>query len=282
MAADKPAARAADRLPRARVRYAAAYGGNVASDGQTLAALLRQLRTGCGLSVRRLAERAVVDRRTIQRFERGQLRPRPSTLGRIAGALDPDRRAEILGQLVAAAGENIAEDNAAWSQYAAARVSEALRAGLVPLPAVHARAIRLSVASETMFWTSMRLTDLAAAVVEEPGSGFYDLMDLAHALDAESDLLRKDAGGTWKATPPRRHRGDPADVSPYAPPLGDLRAVWRWLRAWQCREGRLRPRSARERAIAETGARERRKARETPGPFPSADSRPPKERSAMK
>ncbi|MGH3295760.1 MAG: helix-turn-helix domain-containing protein [Trebonia sp.] len=256
----------AGSIPRARPRYAATCGGNVAGSGQTLAALLRQLRAEHGLSVRRLAERAVVDRRTVQRLERGQLRPRPSTLARIAGALDPDRRTEIRAQLVAAAGENIAADSAGWSRYATARIGEALRAGRVPFPAAHDRAVRLSVASEQMFAMSMKLTDAAAAAINKPGSRFRDLMNLSNALDAEYELLGKEVGSIWHATPPRRYRGDPVDVSPYPPPLGDLRAVWQWLWEWRVREGRLRPRSARERAIAETGARERQKVREAPAP----------------
>ena len=241
--------------------------------GQTLAALLKQLRAESGLSTRRLAERAVVARTTVQRLERGQIRPRPSTLGRIATALDPDRRAEILEQLVAAAGENIAADSNGWSRYQRRRVSKALLAGRLPMRAADARRIRLSVTSEAMFTASGNLTDMAAAAIDDPGSRCRDLLNLAEALGDESDLLGKEAGGIIKATPPPRHHGDPADVSPYPPSLGDLRAVWRWLWEWQAREGRLRPRSARERVIAETGARERQKVRETSTqPVPKARS----------
>jgi hypothetical protein len=119
-----------------------------------------------------------------------------------------------------------------------------------------------------MWQAAMELADLAAAALGKPGSRSGELLDLSDALQAESELLFTDAGGSiWKATPLRRYRGDPPDVSPYPPSLGDLRAVRRWLWEWQVREGRLRPRSARERAIAETGARERRKVSETAAPL---------------
>jgi len=87
--------------------------------------------------------------------------------------------------------------------------------------------------------------------------GCLDLLDLPDVLQTESRLLEEDVGRLWLGTPTHRHRGDPTDVSPYAPPLGDLQAVWRWLWEWQCREGRLRPRSPRECAIAATGERDR-------------------------
>lgn len=43
----------------------------------------------------------------------------------------------------------------------------------------------------------------------------------------------------------------------------------RWLREWQVREGRVRPRSARERAIAATGGKERQAATQAPEPPPA-------------
>jgi hypothetical protein len=234
--------------------------------GAALSVVLRQLRVGHGLSIRRLAERACVAPSTVQRLERGQLRPRPSTLRRIAWGLDPDRHVPIGDLLVDAAGHGIAPDGEAWSRYEARRVNQGLRAGRVPLPVAWDRSIRLSTTGDAMWRASVMLNDLAAAVIDKPGTRCDDLMNLSAALRAEGKLLEKAAGLTWGATPVRRRRGDPPDVSPYPPPLGDLRAVWRWLWEWQCREGRLRPRSARERAIAETGARERRKVSETPGP----------------
>lgn len=149
-------------------------------------------------------------------------------------------------------------------------MNDRLRAGLAPLPLRLERYIRLFTASEAMLSAAMSLSDIAAAVIDEPGSRFDDYMKLSSALRAESGLLLKDAGGIIHgAALPRRHRGDPSDVSPYAPSLSDLRAVWRWLWAWQVREGRIRPRSARERAIAATGERERQMVRDAPEPQPA-------------
>jgi transcriptional regulator with XRE-family HTH domain len=246
---------------RARGLYAAPYGSTGRTGGQTLAELLATLRAGRGLTVSRLAERAVVDRRTVQRLERGQLRPRRSTLARIANALDPDRRAEVLGELLAAAGDHVAEDTVGWDEYKTRRVDEAVRAGRWPHPTGWERAIRLSVASEQMFAMMMRIPDLAVAGA---GQRVRDLMDLHDALGDEYELLSKEAGSIIHVAPPRRHRGDPVDVSPVAPPLDDLLAVRRWLDEWRVREGRQEPRSARERAIAETGELERRRVRDAP------------------
>lgn len=248
--------------------------GPVAADGQALAVLLQRLRAESGLSTRRLAERAVVARTTVQRLERGQIRPRPSTLGLLAAALDPDRRAEILGQLVDAAGEHVAPDNEAWSRYKGRRVRKASRAGRVPLPSALERAVRLSAACEAMWAVARSLSDRAAGVVDEPGNLFLDCVNLGAALREESDLLKREVGTLVRGTvPPPRRRGDPVDVSPHPPAAGNLPAVRRWLREWRVREGRLQPRSARERAIAATGERERQKVSETAGPRPAATHR---------
>jgi DNA-binding XRE family transcriptional regulator len=58
-----------------------------------LAVAVRELRTERGLSVSALARRPAIDRRTIQRLVRGQLRPRPSLLWAIAYGADPDQSA---------------------------------------------------------------------------------------------------------------------------------------------------------------------------------------------
>ena len=260
--------RAASRAPRACAPHAATSPATGRSGVAALAALLRQLRTDHGLSTRRLATRAAVARSTIQRLENGRLRPRPSTLSIIAAAIDPDRRKEIRDQLVAAAGDDLAAHNERWSWYQARRLQVALEAGLVPLPVASERLLRLFTAGDAMWRTSMRLHDLAAAVIDEPGSRFNDFMRLSGALSDESDRLHKEVGMTFGETarPLRRWRGDPADVEPFPPPLNDLRGVWGWLWEWQCREGRLRPRSVRERAILATGERERQKVRDTPEP----------------
>jgi transcriptional regulator with XRE-family HTH domain len=59
-----------------------------------------------------LARRALVARSTIQRLEKGQLRPRPSLLAWVAYALDPDHAKVIRPALVEAAGgaDALAED----------------------------------------------------------------------------------------------------------------------------------------------------------------------------
>jgi len=244
---------------------------------QTLAALLRQLRSERGLSTRGLAERAGVARSTVQRLERGQIRARPSTLGWLAGAIDPDRRAEIRDRLVAAAGDDLAPHSGTWARYQVRRMDRALRAGMAPLPVAWERRIRLTAASEAMHQAAMALTDRAADALDRPGTGraVGELMRLSGQLRAESARLEADAGIPLFGTPPRRWRGDPPDVSPFAPPLSDLRVVQRWAWEWECREGRLRPRSARERAIAATGVRERQAVRDAPEPPPA---RPPRER----
>jgi len=240
---------------RARAPYAPGTTGTVPALGD----LIRRFRAEYGLSTRRLAERAAVARSTVQRLERGRLRPRPSTLGHLAGAIDPDRRAEISGLFLAAAGDDVAKDNDAWSSYQLRRLNAGLRAGEVPLPAAWDRQLRLGIAGNSMWDVSSALLDLASRVMDD-SPRFYRLLRLSDALRAESRLLEKDAGGILRgAAPLRRWKGDPADASLCAPPMGGLRGVWRWLWEWQCREGRLRPRSARERAVAETGARERRR-----------------------
>ena len=63
---------------------------------------------------------------------------------------------------------------------------------------------------------------------------FEDFICLSDALRAEGQLLEKAAAGIWRGVPLHRRRGDPVDVSPYATPVGDLQAVWRWLCEWQC------------------------------------------------
>ncbi|MGH3233642.1 MAG: helix-turn-helix domain-containing protein [Streptosporangiaceae bacterium] len=128
----------------ARVPQAPTSGATGRSDGQTLAELLRRLRTEHGLSSRRLAVRAGVARSTVQRLKRGQLRPRPSTLGWIAGAIDLDRRKEIRDALVAAAGDELAPHSEAWSRYRVRRMNERLHAGLAPVPVPWDRQIRRS------------------------------------------------------------------------------------------------------------------------------------------
>jgi hypothetical protein len=82
-----------------------------------------------------------VSRSTNQRLERGEMRERPSTLGWIAGAIDPDRRAEIRDQLVAAAGDEIAPHIDRWSRRQVRRMNGRGRADRILLsPARMSRA----------------------------------------------------------------------------------------------------------------------------------------------
>jgi DNA-binding XRE family transcriptional regulator len=99
---------------RVRVRESATSSG-AAGRSRTngpglLAVAVRELRTERGLSVSALARRAAIDRRTIQRLVRGQLRPRPSLLWAIAYGADPDQSAEVRERLLAAAVPSIVPD----------------------------------------------------------------------------------------------------------------------------------------------------------------------------
>jgi len=86
-------------------------------------------------------------------------------------------------------------------------MNDRLRAGLAPLPLRLERHIRLFTVSEAMLSAAMSFSDIAAAVIDEPGSRFDDYMKLSGALRAESGLLLKDAGGIIHgAALPRRHR----------------------------------------------------------------------------
>jgi transcriptional regulator with XRE-family HTH domain len=256
---------------RVRARCAPASVATGRTGRDALAALLRQLRTDHGLSTRRLADRAGIARSTLQRLEHGKIRPRPSTLGWIAGAIDPDRRAEIRDRLIAAAAGDLAPHSEVWSWSQIRRMNNAVEAGRAPLPVAMARQVRLTAASEAMGHAAMVLTDRAADLLDQPETGRLvdEMIDVSGLLRDESARLAADVGDLVFATPPRRWRGDPPDVSPFAPPLSDLTAVRQWVREWQVRERRLNSQSARERAIAATGERERQAIRDAPEPPPA-------------
>ena len=162
-------------------------------------------------------------------------------------------------------------DTEAWSERQRRRDGERLQGGRVPLPLAWERKIRLTAAAESMGAAAAALLDRALAAFREDGAcrAVGELLGVAGELRDEAEHLEADVGIPVRATPPPRWRGDPPDVSPYAPPLGDLRAVRRWLREWRVREGRLAPRSAREHAIAVTGARERQAVKDAPEPPPA-------------
>lgn len=234
--------------------------------------LLRELRTGRGLTVSRLADRAGVNRATVQRLERAQIRARPSTLRWLAVALDPARHAEVHRQLAEAAGTEVGEDSEAWSRRHTRLMARRLAEGRAPLHPAWEQWIRLTAASEAMWHAALGLLDRADSEFrrrDRDGTLIRRLLAAADELQDEARQLGASAGVRVTGTPATRRRGDPADVSPFAPAdLGDLRAVLLWVRGWQVREGRREPRSARERAIAATGERERQAVRDAPDPPP--------------
>lgn len=262
--------------PRARARARCAAGsvasGCSRSNGPVaLAAAVRALRTERGLTVSSLARRAAVDRRTVQRLERGQLRPRLSLLWAVAYGVDPDPSAEVREQLIAAAVPFVVPDTDASRRARARRLWAAWHAGELPLPVYWERRARLYAASETMWAVASslihRVTDALIGEADVGAPWTDAARDLDGALRAESAVLLTDSGGRVEGLPARRRvRGDPVDV-PVAPPEGaDLVGLWRWLREWQVREGRREPHTARERAIVVTGAVERARLRAHPEP----------------
>src|ERR1035441_5429327 len=102
----------------------------------TVGALLRRLRVEHRLSLRRLERRSGVSRATISRIERGQRRPRDSTLGWLAwGIAGPDDSAALKHELCAAAGPSLLCDSRWSGRQHARRAFAALQGGLLPLPA---------------------------------------------------------------------------------------------------------------------------------------------------
>ena len=87
----------------------------------TVGARLRELRLGCGLSVRDLERRSGVNRSTISRIERGLRRPRVSVLGWLAwGVAGPEKAEAVKLALCAAAGESLIAESR-WSERTHAR-----------------------------------------------------------------------------------------------------------------------------------------------------------------
>jgi transcriptional regulator with XRE-family HTH domain len=262
--------------PRARARVCCAAdsgppGCSWSNGPVALAAAVRTLRAERGLTVSSLARRAAVDRRTVQRLERGQLRPRLSLLWAIAYGVDPDLSAQVRGRLVAAAVPFVVPDTDASRRARSRRLWAAWHAGKLPLPVYWERRVRLYAASEAMWAVASslthRVTDALLGGADEGAPWMAAAGDLGDALRAESALLLAGSGGRVEGLPCRRRmRGGPVDV-PAVPPEGaDLSGLWRWVREWQVREGRREPRTARERAIAATGAAEQSRLRAHPEP----------------
>ena len=80
---------------------------------EALGARVRQLREAAGLSRRKLADQAAVDKSTIERIEKGIRRTRRSTLERIvAGLVAEVEQPVVLEELVALAGPALAPESA--------------------------------------------------------------------------------------------------------------------------------------------------------------------------
>nr|MDQ2876128.1 helix-turn-helix domain-containing protein [Actinomycetota bacterium] len=114
------------RTPRAHVMRSQQAAGGPTPDLALLGAFVRLLRTERKMSTRVMAQRALCARWTIQRLERGELRPRRSLLVYVATALDPDRHKEIRAVLIQAAGgpDALAADGR-WSRRRARRAGQA-------------------------------------------------------------------------------------------------------------------------------------------------------------
>ncbi len=128
-----------------------------------LAAVVRSLRLEYGFGTRALARRAAVDRKTVQRLERGRLRPRRSLLVALGTGLDPDRTREILAALIEAAGDEgtLAHDGR-WQHYRSRRIEQGWATGQVPLPAEIARKLVLNQRADELWAASIAIFDAPA------------------------------------------------------------------------------------------------------------------------
>jgi len=164
-------------------------GQDPASAGRTAVGhLARELRLAAGLSERALARRAAVARSTVTRLEHGQIRPRQSLLSAIAVGIDPDRPRELIAQLVAAAGDDIAADSDGWLHYRRRRMERGILRGDVPLPTKVAAGIRLHRAADAA-WQA------GTAILHRPGAlDDADALDEALRLMDEARTLRDRAG----------------------------------------------------------------------------------------
>lgn len=170
--------RSAGRVPPAeRVQLSTSVG-----------ALLRVERLAAGYGTRRLAAAIGCDRRTVQRLEAGQLRPRRCLLAYLAAALAPDDPEPLRTRLIAAAGPLLRPDTPGAIRRRQRAAHAALIAGRMPLPSELDRRIRLHRAASTAWW---RATNL----INSPGA-LNDPAVLAEAsrLLAESRQLRAEAG----------------------------------------------------------------------------------------
>jgi transcriptional regulator with XRE-family HTH domain len=171
---------APDRSSRARVMRGQDLVQPVAPGAQGREAagqLVRSWRMAAGFSERALARRSAVARSTVTRLEHGQIRPRRSLLSAVAVGVDPDRPKELLAQLVAAAGDDIAPESDGWRRYRRRRMEKGMLAGRVPLPTKVTDGLRLHRAADAAWHTGM-------GILRRPGA-----LDDAQALDEALQLM---------------------------------------------------------------------------------------------
>jgi transcriptional regulator with XRE-family HTH domain len=184
--------------PASRVMRCAPAGGNVRTlqtvDPEALVrlgALVRLLRLERSMTVTELARRSLCARSTVQRLERGQLRPRRSLLAYVAYGLDSDNDKLIREALITMAGgvDALAEDGR-WGRVRARRANKALIAGKMPLPSDLLRRISLH-RQASACWRQ------ATAILARPGAlDDTASLDVALALMDRSKELRALAGGS--------------------------------------------------------------------------------------
>jgi transcriptional regulator with XRE-family HTH domain len=171
-----------------RARYALPPAGEL----ERLGALVRSLRLEAGLPVRGLARRACVHRTTVQRLERGTLRPRPSLLLMIANAIDPDRCGEILRALTAAAASSMAAESPGWQRRRNRQLHRGWMTGQVPLPAAIGRPIALHQQAAEAWRAGMAALDQADAAADPQAEA--DLLDEADRFLSQARALTEEAG----------------------------------------------------------------------------------------
>jgi len=157
-----------------------------------LGRLLAAERRAAGLSQRRLAARAAVAVRTVERLEAGQRRPTPAMLSYLARAIDPDQADQIAARLLAAAGpDGVGEDtDGSWSRRAR-RYRRAIVAGDAPLPSRIAVPMRLQAEADALRRAGWDLLSAAAGRDEEDAlARAGDLLNQAGCLAAEAGPRR--------------------------------------------------------------------------------------------
>lgn len=168
-----------------RTRWAALDDATRDQLAATIGATLRSHRTARGLSYRATATRAGCSPPTVVRVERGTIRPRPSLLGALAYALDPDNPAPIAESLRSAAGDLLAPDTPASARRRARRVLAGLDAGTVPLPPSIVQRLTLHQRADAMRHRAHRLLNARSTLAQ---------LAEADRLLTEADRLRETAG----------------------------------------------------------------------------------------